>query len=353
MIPIFKPYMPEGILPEIEKILYSGNLAFGRYGRLFEQSIKAYLGNELTITVSSYNHAMLIALSALDLKPGDEIIASPVSCLASNQPFAVKNLKIIWADVNPQTGSIDPDDVRKRITPKTKAIFHNHYCGYLGEVDEVSKIAKEFGLKVIDDCIEAFGSEFKGNKTGNIGSDMTVFSFQAVRLPNTIDGAAITFKDQALYDKAYRIRDYGIDRSRFRDSLGEISASCDIELEGYGALMSEINSYIGIEQMKNIDRLLALQQKNARKWDEKVLHYKGIVSIGKNVDTKPNYWIYGILCENKVEAMKIFRNQGFYSTGVHINNNIYSVFKNNEMLVGVDEFMKRFVALPCGWWVNL
>ncbi|RYD71267.1 MAG: DegT/DnrJ/EryC1/StrS aminotransferase family protein, partial [Sphingobacteriales bacterium] len=93
MIPIFKPYMPEGIMSGIEKILYSGNLAFGKYGKLFEQQLSEYIGNDMTMTVSSYNHAMMIVLSTLGLEPGDEVIASPVSCLASNQPFAIKNLK--------------------------------------------------------------------------------------------------------------------------------------------------------------------------------------------------------------------------------------------------------------------
>jgi perosamine synthetase len=353
MVPVFKPYMPEGITAGVEEILYSGNLAFGKYGRLFEQRLKEYIGNERTLTVSSYNHAMLIVLSTLGLQPGDEVIASPVSCLASNQPFAIKHLNITWADVNPHTGSIDPEDVKRRITPKTKAIFHNHYCGYLGEIDEIGKIAKEYGLPVIDDCIEAFGATFKGKIMGNTGADMAVFSFQTVRLPNTIDGAAISFKDQETYEKALLIRDYGIDRSKFRDTAGEISSACDIKLEGYGALMSEINSYIGLKQMEDLPRLLDLQRQNAIAWEHKLAAENGIEPLSLNKDTLPNYWVYGIRCENKPAALARFRTEGFYATGVHINNNIYSVFNNNESLKGVDEFMKHYLALPCGWWFNL
>lgn len=353
MIPIFKPFMPEGIIPEIEKILYSGNLAFGKYGKLFEQNLSDYIGNDKTMTVSSYNHAMMIVLSTLGLEPGDEVIASPVSCLASNQPFAIKNLKIVWADVNPKTGSIDPDDVRRRITSKTKAIFHNHFCGFLGEIDAINAIAKEHELFVIDDCIEAFGSEYNGKHMGNLSSDVSVFSFQTVRLPNTVDGGAITFKSVELFEKAKKIRDYGIDRTKFRDALGEISADCDISLEGYGATMGEVNSYIGLEQMKNIGTLLQKQRDNAKVWDEKFLDFKNVKPIVLNPNTNANYWVYGTLCENKVEALQDFRCKGFYATGVHINNNIYSVFNNNENLKGVDEFMNHYVALPCGWWADL
>ncbi len=352
MVPIFKPFMPEGIMPEIEKILYSGNLAFGPYGKLFEQQLSEFIGNDKTMTVSSYNHAMMIVLSALALEPGDEVIASPVSCLASNQPFAIKKLKIVWADVNPRTGSIDPEDIKKRITSKTKAIFHNHFCGFLGEIDAVNAIAKEHGLLVIDDCIEAFGSEYNGKQIGNISSDVKVFSFQTVRLPNTIDGAAVTFKNQALFEKAKKIRDYGIDRTKFRDSFGEISSDCDIALEGYGATMGEVNSYIGLEQMKVIKILLNKQRDNAKAWEEKFHDYKGVKPVILNSGTNPNYWVYGILCKNKMETLLDIRSKGFYATGVHINNNIYSVFNNKENLKGVNEFMNSFLAVPCGWWMD-
>lgn len=352
MIPIFKPFMPEGITSEIEQILYSGNLSFGKIGKEFEQRISTYIGNEKTLTVSSYNQALLIILSTLDLKPGDEVIASPVSCLASNQPFAIKGLKVIWADVDPNTGSLSVDDVKNKISKNTKAIFHNQYCGYLGHINEINALGKEFGIPIIDDCIEAFGSELDGKKAGNLGTDITVFSFQTVRLPNTIDGGAIVFKDDVLFEKAKMIRDYGIDRTTFRDSLNEINPKCDIKLEGYGALMSEVNSLIGLRQMDAIQNLLQKQRANATLWNNKIAEMKGVERLSLTDSTLPNYWVYGLIAENKIETIKKFRDQGFYATSVHINNNIYSVFNNKVELKGVNTFMDHFVSLPCGWWVK-
>lgn len=351
MIPIFKPYMPNHVMPEIEKILYSGNLTFGNYGKQFEEKLKLFIGNPRIITVSSYNQAMLIAISTLGLQPDDEVIASPVSCLASNQPFAIKNVKVVWADVNPKTGSLDPEDVKQRITSKTKAIFHNHFCGFLGQIDEIHAIAKANNLFVVEDCIEAFGSVYKGKKMGNTAADISVFSFQTVRLPNTIDGGALTFNNDALFEKAKLIRDYGIDRSKFRDSNNEISADCDITLEGYGAVMGEVNSYIGVRQMEDIEELLGKQARKAEDWHPKIGKIDGVTTLPLTSDTTPNYWVYGVLCENKLEALKDFRESGYYATGVHINNNLYSVFNNNENLKGVNEFMNSFLAIPCGWWI--
>lgn len=352
MIPVFKPFMPDAITAELETILHSGKLAFGEYGRKFEEQLKHYIGNEKVLTVSSYNHALLIVLSTLGLKPGDEVIASPVSCLASNQPFAVKGLKVVWADVDPNSGAMSVEDVKRKITKNTKAIFHNHYCGYLGHVQEMNTLGKMYGIPVIDDNIEAFGSQLKNNKSGNLGTDISVFSFQTVRLPNTIDGGAIVFQDNQLFEKAKLIRDYGIDRMNFRNGLNEINKACDISLEGYGALMSEVNSLIGLRQMTQIDNLIEKQRQNSSKWTnilEKIPH---VNELKPTPNVLPNYWVFGVLSDNKLETIREFRNHGFYATSVHINNNIYSIFNNKTNLKGVNEFMERFVAIPCGWWLN-
>lgn len=351
MIPIFKPYMPQNIDSEINNILYSGQLGFGRYGREFENKLQNYIGSEYILSVGSYNTAMLIILSTLGLKTGDEIIASPVSCLASNQPFVVKGLKVIWADINPETGSMCPDDVKSKITKRTKAIFHNHFCGYLGYIDEINLIGQTYNIPVVDDGIEAFGSEFKGKKLGNVGTDITVFSFQTVRLPNTIDGGAIVFKDKKLYDKALLIRDYGIERTNFRTSDGEINADCDIKLEGYAGLMSELNSYLGAKQMDVIDNLLRIQKNNGESWNRKLVN-SDIQPLKALSNSIPNYWVFGTLCENKQEAISNFKKKGFYATGVHINNNLYSVFGDKVFLKGVKKFMNHFVAIPSGWWIE-
>ena len=353
MIPIFKPYMPENLTSEIQGTLYSGKLSFGEKGKEFEEKLTSYIGNDKVLIISSYNQALLIVLSTLGLKPGDEIIASPVSCLASNQPFVVKGLKVIWADINPLSGTLSVDDVRSKITSNTKAIFHNHYCGYLGDIEAINALGKEFAIPVVDDCVEAFGSELNGNKTGNLGTDITVFSFQTVRLPNTIEGGALVFSNKRMFEKAKKIRDYGIDRDNFRDKLNEINPNCDIKLEGYGALMGEINSVIGLKQLRDLDSLIKKQRANAIIWEEKINNEKNIKSLILLENTLPNRWVYGILAKNKTETIKNFREKGFYATSVHINNNIYSIFDNKTNLRGVNEFINHFVALPCGWWFNL
>ena len=197
MIPLFKPYMPE--LPELDAILHSGKLSAGEYTRQFEQCLQKYFAVEQVAAVNSFNSAISVAIEVLGLQHGDEVIASPMACLASTQPYTGEGLKIVWADIDPETGTLDPDDVRKRITPRTKAIVHNHFCGYPGYVDEINAIGKQNELTVIDDGIECFGSKYHGKLIGNCGTDITVFSFNPVRMLTTAtDSEKLTFTETSI-----------------------------------------------------------------------------------------------------------------------------------------------------------
>lgn len=349
MIPLYKPYMPSE-LPDLEKILHSGALSYGKWGQLFESRLLSFIGADNLMTTNTYAAAIQIALTVLELKPGDEVITSPMSCLASNMPLLTYGLKIVWGDVDPHTGTLSPDSVCAKLTTRTKLIFHNHFCGYVGYVDEINAIGKEYGIPVIDDCVEAFGSKYKGNYTGNLGTDISIYSFQTVRLPNTIDGGAVVFKDKELYNKALLMRDFGIRRQIFRDNIGEISPACDIYMKGYGATMNELNSYIGCCQMGEITNLLVLQKENGSWWEQQLSDTK-CQSMGR-ANIEPNYWIYGLLSNNKWHDILHFRGMGYYASTVHLPNNYYSVFGKQQLLPGIEDFYSHFVALPCGWWFN-
>ncbi len=341
--------MPEA-LPEVDNILHSGALAYGKWGHEFEKRLGVYIGNNQILVTNSFNSAYQVAITTLGLQPEDEVIGSPMTCLASNQPFATQHVKVVWADIEPSTGMLDVEDVRKKITSRTKAILMNHFCGYVGYVDEILTLAKENGLYVIEDAIEGFGSEYKGKKVGNLGADVTVYSFQTVRLPNTIDGGALSFKDSKLYERAVLVRDYGIERSKFRDDMKEINPLCDISIPGYGATLSEINSYVGCLQMDVVEELLEKQQLQAKKWDE-LFNGSDAKPVCLVEKTQSNYWVYGVLTEKKREFMEDWRNRGYYASGVHLPNTYYSVFGHQSELIGVSEFYSKFVALPCGWWM--
>lgn len=351
MIPLYKPFMPD--VPLVNELLHSGRLTYGEFGRAFEKELRAYFDTQNVLVTNTFSNAIMVAISTLGLTPGDQVIASPMACLASTQPLLAMGLQVLWADVDPKRGTLDPEAVRKVIqeNKRVKLIVHNHFCGYPGHIDEINNLGKEFGIPVMDDGIEAFGSEVKGSKIGNTGTDITIFSFGAVRIPNTIDGGAIIFKDESLYKKAVLVRDSGIDRAKFRDEWGEISRKCDISLIGHNATPNEVQSYIGIQQMKAVADILAQHRDNATKWDELLNDVEELQPIKTHGDL-PNYWVFGVLVSDKIKYLSMFREKGYYASGVHLNNNSYSVFMDQSMLPGVKQFSDSFLALPSGWWVN-
>jgi dTDP-4-amino-4,6-dideoxygalactose transaminase len=352
MEPLFKVFIPEGINEELEKVLYSGRLTSGNYVSLFENKLSDFVGINV-LAYNSYNSAASIPWEIIDLKEGDEVIASPMSCLASNQPVAVKRGVMKWTDIDPFVGSLSPDCVRKNITSKTKAILHYHWGGYPGYIDEIVAIGNEYGIPVIEDAIESFGAEYKGKRIGNTGADFTLFSFQPVRLPTSIDGGGLVCKDPKHHEKALLLRDYGIDRSKFRDSLGEISEKCDISIPGFGSAMSEINGLIGLRSFEQTPVNLALQREQALKNHELIKSFDKTFPIGLD-GTLPNYWIYTFLSENRDVLLETIRKEHkLYASKVHLRNDFYSVFgKFEAQLKGVDKFNNESLSIPCGWWMK-
>ena len=169
--------MPE--LPELDNILHSGALAYGKWGKEFEKRLAEYLGVKNVLLTNTYGLAWQVLFRALGLEPGDEVIATPMSCLQSTMPMAQYGLKTVWADIDPKYGVLDPDSVKCKITAKTKVIINYHFCGYPGYVDEINAIGKEKGIMVIDDCIEAFGAKYKGKRLGNVETPISrQFAYQ-------------------------------------------------------------------------------------------------------------------------------------------------------------------------------
>lgn len=350
---LFKVYTPEESIGEsLDKILKSGQYISGIHVNIFEKQLQEYIGNPYIMVTGSNTYASLIALALCEIKNNDEVIASPMACLASNLPVLNFGGKLVWADIDPLTGTLDPEDVRKRITPKTKAILHYHWGGYPGYIDEINQLGIEFGIPIIDDAIESFGAEYKGKKMGNTQTPITTFSFQTVRLPNSIDGGAIAFKDESLYKKALRMRDFGIDRSSFRDSLAEISSTSDITHLGYNAIMNELNAFVGIKVMEQTPTLIAKQRINAGIWDNFCVEH-GYNPLNSRKEIVPNYWIYTFLTPNQAQDLITIRETGYYASKVHIRTDYYSCFGNfDDSLKGVETFARQQLSVPSGWWVK-
>jgi len=349
MIQLFKPNIPKNIGKKLQDVFDSGIITEGEYTEKFEEQFSYYINNKNTGVVNSGTSALTLAYICAGIGPGDEVITTPMTCMATNEPIHNLGAKIVWADIDPRTGNIDPSDVIKKITKKTKAIVGVHWGGMPFQIDEINKIALENNLKVIEDAAHALGAEFNGTKIGS-HSDYVCFSFQAIKHLTTVDGGAISCRTTEELSKIKRLRWFGLDRSYKGSKWTQ-----DIKESGYKFHMNNINACIGIEQMKTIDSII-LAHKNNYKYYNLNIDNKKITKMREDKDKSTSSWIYTILTENKYELQKFLQEKGIASDPVHIRNDKYSVFKqylvDEKTLPGLNEFDNKHLNIPVGWWLT-
>lgn len=352
-IPLYKVHMPLDAKETLETVLFSGQIAQGANVRIFETQLQSYIGNPLLTTTREISSSIQLCLFMAGVKPGDEVLASPMACLATNLPVLNLWANIKWVDVDPLTGNIAIEDLQKQISSRTKAILLYHWAGNPVDLMAIQALAREAGIPIIDDAGEALGAEINGRKIGNTGSDYTVFSFHAIRHITTGDGAAISFGKAEDYEKGIWLKRYGIHQPSFRDEIGEINPASDVPVAGYNNYLNHLEATIGVAQMKHLPQIVKQHQENGIFFDDQLREIPGIILLRRPLNTRSAYWVYTLLAENRDGLLKYLRANGVYASKVHLRNDVYSCFGSRDReLPGTDEFHKKYLNIPCGWWVN-
>jgi UDP-N-acetyl-2-amino-2-deoxyglucuronate dehydrogenase len=203
----------------INKIVSEGHFIMGDEVKNFEEEISSYLGSR-AISCASGSDALLLSLMALGIGPGDEVITSPFTFFATAGAIARLGAKPVFVDIEERTLNMDPDKLRSAINQKTKAIIPVHIFGYSCDMDRIMSVAREFGLKVIEDACQAIGAEYKGRKLGTIG-DLGAFSFFPTKnLGGMGDGGLVCTNSEELYQKVKMLRVHGAEKKYFHDLIG-------------------------------------------------------------------------------------------------------------------------------------
>ena len=352
-IPLYKVHLPADIQSCFQSVLKSGNLSSGPNVQMFESLLQTYIGNRYITSTGDVSSSILLSLIMAGVTPGDEVIASPMACLATNEP--IKNLfaNVRWCDIDPLTGNMDPVDLANKISPRTKAILVFHWAGNPADLDSIYEIAKNHNIPVVEDAGEALGAEYKGRKIGNTGSDYTVFSFYPNRHINTIEGGAIAFSCEDNFERGQWLKRYGIHQPSFRSGDGEINPDSDILESGLNTYMNHIAACIGVKQMESVQSIIERHRTNGTFYNEVLSNVSGLNVLKQITDTKSAYWVYTILAENRDGLLKYLRGKGIYASKVHLRNDNYSCFgATKERLPNVDGFASRCISIPCGWWVG-
>ena len=350
MIPLYKPFVPP--LPKIHEVLSSGQLAYGKYGKMLESKLSNFIGNPLFLVTNNYSNAILVALLTLGIKTGDKVVISPLICLATSQPIAALGIELVFCDVNEDNGSLDSKELYNILqSNKIACVVFTHYAGIVGDVEGIKNLCLTHSVPVIEDASDAFGSKYKGKYIGNCGFDITVFSFSAVRNPNMIDAGGISFAKRDLYERAYLTRDAGIDRTGFRNQLGEIDLLSDVILPGISATLDEVRSYIGLKQLEVLEEIILINKTNMNSVLNQIVHSNMIRPILPQF-SESNGWILPLHVNDKLELIKLLSESGVSSSGVHGNISYYSIYGSSKRMEKAEIFLDKFLAIPCGWWID-
>lgn len=254
----------------VAKVLDSDLIAQGPMVEKFEKELCRTTGAKYCVVVSNGTAALHLAVLALDIGKNYEGITTPITFVASANCLIYNNIKPVLADIEPDTYNIDPREIEKRISKKTKIIIPVHFAGQPANMKEIHKIAQKHKLYIIEDAAHAIGSKYPdGSNIGNCKySDMTTFSFHPVKTITTGEGGAIMTNDKNLYQKLLLLRSHGITKNSHNFSQNPGPWYYEMQNLGFNYRMTDIQAALGISQLKKLNKFIKIRQKIVKKYNQ-------------------------------------------------------------------------------------
>lgn len=355
-IPLFKVFMSEDVLEPINRTLMSGYIGQGAKVEEFENILSLYFDTKYISTVNCATSGIHLALRLVaDMSPPtrNEVLTSPLTCLATNMPILAVKMKPKWVDVD-HSCNMDVDDLRRKISLNTAAIMVVHWGGVPCDLDKIKSVVDEcwkmYGHKpvIIEDCAHAFGSTYHDKKIGTHGN-INIFSFGAIKTLTTGDGGVVVTPDVFWHSNIKKMRWYGIDRNSAKPHYEQ-----DVYNWGYKFHMNNIAATIGIHNFSHAPSLLAKQRENAMFYREEFTWMPMITGIPVHGErSKPSYWLFTIRVKRRDDFIRKMAEHGIETSIVHKRNDLQPCFRNfRSVLPGVDSATENMVCIPCGWWVT-
>lgn len=329
----------------VVEVLKSNFLAQGPRVAQFENDLCAYTGAKYAVAFNSATSALLGAYTILDIQEGDEIITTPISFVSTSNMFVTLGAKPIWCDVK-FDGNIDETQIEKLITPETKAIVAVDFAGKPVKIEVINKIAKKHNLKVIQDSAHSLGSSINGKKIGTF-SDMTVFSFHAIKPITTSEGGAILTDNEEYAQKLRLFRSHGMVKKDFWNS--------DMTSMGYNLRMSEVAGALGSSQLKKLDAFIAKRNEIAEYFDERFKNEKLFSTTKIDDGDISSRHLYPILLNPELHCEKenIFKELQDRGLGIQVHykpiyeNSFYIEKFGKYSMEIANNFYRSEISIPC------
>ena len=288
-IPIAKPIIGQEEINAVEEVLKSGMLAQGEAVKRFEDEFAAYLGVKNAIAVNNGTVALDLAVKALGLEPGSEIITPAFTFIATANCALYQGMRPVFADVDERTFNIDPDDLQEKITPRTRAVIGVHLYGQPFQLSAVQEICQDKNIALVEDCAQAHGAEWKGKKVGSFGTGC--FSFYPTKNMTTGEGGMITTDDDALAARLRLLRSHG-DSGKYNHIT-----------IGYNYRMMNLQGALGLVQLRRLEEFTAKRISNARFLDDNI-RVKGISTPFRMDSVRHVYHQYVVRVEDDFPASR-------------------------------------------------
>jgi perosamine synthetase len=260
-IPLFKIYFDDEDTTMVNEVIRRGMFwAIGPNIEKFEVMLADYIGRKYAVVFNSGTSALHSAMIAYGIGRGDEVIVPSFTFIATANAALFVGARPVFADIEEETYGLDPRDVTRKITPETKAVIPIHYGGCPCKIDEISRIAREHGLLLIEDAAESFGASIGDRKAGTFG-ECAILSFCSNKIITTGEGGAAVTDSADIYEKLKLIRSHG--RSDTANYFSSTEYMDYVEL-GYNFRMSDITAALGIAQLKKVEKIIEMRRGNAR-----------------------------------------------------------------------------------------
>ncbi len=324
--------------------------------RLFEENFNKYIGSKYAVAVNSGTAALHVSTSSIDINPGDEVITTPLTFVASANCIVYRGGTPVFADIKEDTYNINPLEIKKKINSKTKAIIPVHFAGQPCDMDEIHEIANENDLYIIEDAAHAIDAEYKGKKIGNL-SDLTIFSFHPVKNITTAEGGMVTTNNEELYEKLVMFRTHGITKDTIKRFGKEGGFYYDMQHLGFRYNLSELHSSLGIHQLRKL-KSFQKRRREIVKIYNKELNTNDLIKIPfvkENVKHSWHLYIIQLNLENlKVDRDHIFKALREENIGVnvhyipvHYHSFYYEKFGLRKgILPKVENLFPRLLTIP-------
>lgn len=350
-IPYGRQSIDEDDIRAVVEALRSDFLTTGPKVEEFERCVAEYVGAKYAVAISNGTAALHAACIAAGIDEGDEVITTPITFAASSNSVLYCGGKPVFADIDPVTYNIDPEDIIRKISARTKAIVAVHYSGQPCDMVAIHKIAKDHNLIVIEDAAHALGAEYKGNKIGSM-SDMTTFSFHPVKHITTAEGGMIMTNNKELYDKLILFRAHGITRNPgllSRDEGPWYYEQIDL---GYNYRITDVQCALGISQMRKLDDFVDKRREIAKRYDKAFSESPNIVTPFQKEGCNNSCHLYVIQVKN-VNRRHVF--EELRACGIGVNVHYIPVYTfpyyrehgyGDVVCKNAEELYKHIISIP-------